>query len=220
VGAAVVGQALLAGPGEAGAARLADGGPAALVLVVGGDVADAGVQPQVVVLLAHGLQLARQVGRVGEPAQVRPLVLDMAEQRLDVGLVGRRAGTAVRTRGAMEMEGMLRNFFTINGKSYPDTEQVDVPAGKPVLLRLINAGQFAHPIHLHGTAFRVVARDGHAVPRALQERRDTITLESGERADIALTEPPGKWLLHCHIGHHLTNDGGGPGGLITLIKSA
>ena len=124
-----------------------------------------------------------------------------------------------RVRGVMQMEGMLPNFFTINGKSYPDTDPIDVPAGKPVLLRLINAGQFAHPIHLHGTAFRAVARDGHAIPRAQQQLRDTITLESGERADIAFTEPPGKWLLHCHIGHHLTNDGDGPGGLITLVNS-
>lgn len=122
-----------------------------------------------------------------------------------------------RTRGSMQMEGMFPNFFTINGKSYPDTQPINVPAGKPVLLRLINAGQFAHPLHLHGTAFRVVARDGH--PTTERGLRDTITLESGERADIAFTEPPGKWIFHCHIGHHLTNDGVGPGGLITLVKS-
>lgn len=125
-----------------------------------------------------------------------------------------------RVRGVMQMEGMLPNFFTINGKSFPDTDPIDVPTGKPVLLRLINAGQMAHPIHLHGTAFRVVARDGHAIARAQQQLRDTITLDSGERADIAFTEPPGKWVLHCHIGHHLTNDGDGPGGLITLVRSA
>lgn len=124
-----------------------------------------------------------------------------------------------RTRGVMQMEGMFPNFFTINGKSYPDTEPVDVPAGKPVLLRLVNAGQFAHPIHLHGTAFRVVARDGHAIPKPRQEVRDTVTLESGERADITFTEPKGKWLLHCHIGHHLTNDGAGPGGLLTVVDA-
>ncbi len=126
-------------------------------------------------------------------------------------------GASGRTRGVMQMEGMLPNYFTINGKSYPDTDPVNVPAGKPVLLRLINAGQFAHPIHLHGTAFRVVARDGH--PTNDRGLRDTITLESGERADIAFSEPPGKWLLHCHIGHHLTNDGTGPGGLMTIVKS-
>ncbi len=82
-----------------------------------------------------------------------------------------------RTRGAMQMEGMFPNFFTINGKSYPDTDQIRVAAGKPVLLRLINAGQFAHPLHLHGTAFRVVARAGH--PQRSSELRDTLTLESG-----------------------------------------
>ena len=127
--------------------------------------------------------------------------------------------TTGRTRGVMQMEGMLPNFFTINGRSYPDTQPIPVRAGKRVLLRLVNAGQFAHPLHLHGTAFRVVARDGHGVPRALRELRDTITLESAERADIEFTLPKGKWLLHCHIGHHLTNDGEGPGGLLAVINA-
>lgn len=122
-----------------------------------------------------------------------------------------------RTRGAMEMEGMLPNFFTINGKSFPDTERVKVKAGDRVLLRLVNAGQFSHPLHLHGTAFRVVARDGHASRD--DGLRDAIALASGERADIAFTLPKGKWLFHCHIGHHLTNDGEGPGGLISIVEA-
>lgn len=124
-----------------------------------------------------------------------------------------------RSRGVMQMEGMFPNFFTINGKSFPDTEPVNVKSGEKVLFRLVNAGQFAHPIHLHGTSFRVVAKDGHAVPKAAIERRDTITLESGERADIEFSVPQGKWILHCHIGHHLTNDGEGPGGLLMLVNS-
>lgn len=120
-----------------------------------------------------------------------------------------------RIRGVMDMTGMLPNFFTINGKSHPAIDPIKVKAGKPVLLRLIDAGQFSHPIHLHGTAFRVVALDGHPVPSG--GLRDTITLASGERADIAFTLPPGKWALHCHIGHHMTNDGESPGGLFTVI---
>ena len=123
-----------------------------------------------------------------------------------------------RARGVMDMEGMLPNFFTINGKSYPDTEPIKVATGKPVLFRLVNAGQMAHPLHLHGTAFKVVARDGH--PTTDGGLRDTITLASGERADIAFIEPPGKWVFHCHIGHHLTNDGEGPGGLLTVVHSS
>lgn len=122
-----------------------------------------------------------------------------------------------RTRGVMEMEGMLPNFFTINGKSYPDTAPIRVPAGRPVLVRLINAGQFAHPLHLHGTAFRVVARDGHVSDE--RGLRDTVTLASGERADIAFVLTKGQWLFHCHIGHHMTNDGVGPGGLMTILDA-
>lgn len=123
-----------------------------------------------------------------------------------------------RTRGVMEMEGMLPNFFTFNGKSFPDTEPIEVEAGETVLLRLVNAGQFEHPLHLHGTAFRVVARDGH--PTSDQGLRDAITLASGERADISFELPPGKWAFHCHIGHHLTNDGEGPGGLMTVFEAS
>jgi FtsP/CotA-like multicopper oxidase with cupredoxin domain len=122
-----------------------------------------------------------------------------------------------RSRGVMEMEGMFPNFFTINGKAYPDTEPVKVEPGKRVLLRLVNAGQLSHPLHLHGTSFRVVARDGH--PTFDKALRDTLTVASGERADIAFTVPPGKWLFHCHIGHHTTNNGDGPGGLLTVIES-
>jgi FtsP/CotA-like multicopper oxidase with cupredoxin domain len=31
--------------------------------------------------------------------------------------------------------------------------------------------------------------------------------------------PPGKWAFHCHIGHHMTNDGESPGGLFTVIDA-
>lgn len=122
-----------------------------------------------------------------------------------------------RTRGVMPMDGMWPNFFTINGKAFPATERVDVEAGKTTVLRLVNLGQFAHPLHLHGTAFRVIARDGHRLSRP--EVRDTLTLESGERADIAFELPRGRWLFHCHIGHHVTNDGEGPGGLLAVVQA-
>lgn len=122
-----------------------------------------------------------------------------------------------RTRGVRAMDGMWPNFFAINGRAYPDTEEVRVPAGRLVRLRLVNAGQFAHPLHVHGTAFRTTAPDGH--PTTERGMRDTVTLESGERADIEFRLPKGKWLLHCHIGHHMTNDGEGPGGLTTILRS-
>jgi hypothetical protein len=65
-----------------------------MVLVVGGDVADAGVQPHGVVLLADMVEFDGELTRITDLLQVRPLGLDVAEQRLDPGLVGRGAGPA------------------------------------------------------------------------------------------------------------------------------
>jgi len=120
------------------------------------------------------------------------------------------------TRPPMEMEGLLPNFFTLNGKSFPTTETIKVKRGDRVLLRLVGAGQFEHPMHLHGTDFRIVAKDGHSVEQPLAA--DVVQVAPGERYDIAFTATePGKWVFHCHIGHHLTNDGEDPGGLILVV---
>ena len=120
------------------------------------------------------------------------------------------------TRPAMEMSGMLPNFFTLNGKSYPATETVKMKVGQKALFRLIGAGSFSHPMHLHGTDFTVLAKDGH--PLATPFKGDVVQVGSGERYDIAFTPTrPGKWVFHCHIGHHLTNDGDDPGGLLMVV---
>lgn len=121
------------------------------------------------------------------------------------------------TRPPMDMEGMLPNYFTINGKSYPATDSIDVKAGQRVLLRLVGAGQFTHPMHLHGTAFTVIAKDGHRLSSPY--KADVVNVAPGERYDVVFTEPVGKWVLHCHIGHHMTNNGDSPGGLLMVVNS-
>jgi FtsP/CotA-like multicopper oxidase with cupredoxin domain len=127
--------------------------------------------------------------------------------------------TSGETRPAMDMDGMLPNFFTLNGKSFPATETIRVRRGDRVLLRLIGAGQFTHPMHLHGMDFRVVAKDGHELASPFDA--DVIQVGSGERYDLAFTATePGRWIFHCHIGHHMTNDGTSPGGLILVVSVA
>ena len=121
------------------------------------------------------------------------------------------------TRPAMDMAGAQPNYFTLNGKSYPATENVRVRRGQSVLVRLIGAGQFTHPMHLHGTAFEVVAVDGHPV-QGPAPRQDTVLIGSGQRDDLAFQfSHSGKWIFHCHIGHHLTNNGASPGGLMMVF---
>jgi FtsP/CotA-like multicopper oxidase with cupredoxin domain len=126
---------------------------------------------------------------------------------------------------AMPMEGGLPNFFTINGKAYPETETVRMRVGETLLVRFIgtNSG-FIHPMHIHGGPFRIVETDGNPVPPDGQWVKDTVNVGPGERYDVLWeAREPGKWLLHCHIAHHTTNNNvevEGGGGLMLIIEVA
>lgn len=124
-----------------------------------------------------------------------------------------------QTFAAMPMSGMEPNYFTINGRSFPDTETITVRKGDLVRLRLVGAGQLIHPMHLHGLPFKIVATDGHPVPDAVQLTKDTLSIAPGERYDIEfIASEPGQWMLHCHILHHTTNDNVEPGGLMLIVN--
>lgn len=124
-----------------------------------------------------------------------------------------------QTYAAMPATGMDGNFFTINGKAFPDTETLNVKVGQKVRLRFIGSGQMIHPMHLHGFPFKIVATDGNDVPESAQWTKDTVSVAPGERYDIEFTpDRPGKWMLHCHIPHHTTNEHVEPGGLMMMIN--
>ncbi len=91
---AMVCDALAAGAHEPDASCATDLRTAAFVLVVGRDVADAGVQPDGVVLDAYDGELGAQDRWVGDRVEVWPVGLDVAEEALDPGLVGRGVGPA------------------------------------------------------------------------------------------------------------------------------
>lgn len=124
-----------------------------------------------------------------------------------------------KTYASMPMTGMDPNYFTINGKSFPATKTVDAKVGDRIRLRFIAAGQFVHPMHLHGFPFKIVATDGHPVPEAAQLTKDTVLVAPGERYDVEFVPTePGMWMIHCHITHHTTNDGEEPGGLMMTVN--
>jgi manganese oxidase len=127
------------------------------------------------------------------------------------------------TYPAMTMEGALPNYFTINGKSYPETETVRIEVGERLRIRFIGSNNnFVHPMHVHGGPFEIVETDGNVVPEGSRLLKDTVNVGPGERYDVVWeARKPGKWLIHCHIPHHTTNDNTeqeGGGGLMAVIN--
>lgn len=91
--------------------------------------------------------------------------------------------------------------LTINGKSFPATAPVQAKLGDWVEVNYINAGTMSHPMHLHGVAQTVIAKDGYPVPAPYQG--DTIDVAPGERYTVLIhADQPGKWAWHCHIFPH------------------
>lgn len=70
--------------------------------------------------------------------------------------------------------------------------------------------QAAHPIHIHGRQFRVVARTGGSDTNTLRAGivdagwSDTVLILPGEtvRVHVTFTRHPGLYLYHCHILEH------------------
>jgi len=127
------------------------------------------------------------------------------------------------TYPAMPMEGALPNFLTINGKAFPSTDTIHMRLGQRLLVRFIGShNSFIHPMHIHSGPFTVHAVDGIQLASMARYDADTINVGPGQRFDVVWTaREPGKWLLHCHIPHHTTNDNAeqdGGGGLMLIIE--
>jgi len=148
-----------------------------------------------------------------EPAADKEYVIQLQEWLKREGL----------TYPAMLMEGALPNYFTINGKAYPETETLRMRVGETIKLRFIGTNNnFVHPMHVHGGPFTVVARDGYLLPEAARFEADTVNVGPGQRYDVIWkARQPGKWLVHCHIPHHTTNNNvehQGGGGLTMILE--
>jgi FtsP/CotA-like multicopper oxidase with cupredoxin domain len=96
----------------------------------------------------------------------------------------------------------------INGKSWPYTERLTYNAGDPVRWRVINASDSPHPMHMHGSYYRVDSiGDGERdeiFPPATQRLVVTEVVESGDTVTTFWVPPAGKWIFHCHFLIHMS----------------
>ncbi len=109
--------------------------------------------------------------------------------------------------------------WAINGMSMTGDGHAGMPPlltlrrGRSTLLTLRNDTAWWHPMHLHGHSFRVLSRNGAAVPH--HEWGDTVLVPPKEKVEVAfVADNPGDWMLHCHVADHQA------AGLMTILRIA
>lgn len=92
------------------------------------------------------------------------------------------------------------NRWTINGKSFPDTDPIVVQQGKRYRLSMHNLAADMHPIHLHRHSFEVTNFMGKPMSGLI---KDVVVLPGRRDGAIDFTaDNPGLTLFHCHMQDH------------------
>lgn len=136
-----------------------------------------------------------------------------AELLMEGGAMGRMSGATLDGRFLTIRElvsaGRVWAFNGVAGR--PEEPLLRAATGQTVAIDLINDTRWPHAMHMHGSHFTLIRRNGSPVEGA--PWRDTELLERGDRATIAfVADAPGKWLFHCHMLEHQA------GGMVTWIE--
>jgi FtsP/CotA-like multicopper oxidase with cupredoxin domain len=127
-------------------------------------------------------------------AAATPLAAKRADRTHEVALTGSMAGYA----------------WSLNGRAYGVDKPLPVATGERVELVMTNRSMMAHPMHLHGHYFQVVALDGKRFAGAL---RDTVLVPPMHAVTIAFdANNPGRWAFHCHNLYHMAS------GMMTSVQ--
>ncbi len=97
----------------------------------------------------------------------------------------------------------------INGKSWPYTERLEYPLGSEVRWVWLNPSGNVHPMHMHGSYFRVLSAGDaeHSDPVPPSQMRDVSTnfmAVGGTMTTLWKPERTGRWIFHCHILTHVS----------------
>ena len=103
------------------------------------------------------------------------------------------------------------NRWTINGKSWPDTNPLfTVQEGKRYRLVMNNNSGDTHPVHMHRHTFEVTKIGNTSISGLM---KDTLSMPRYSTAEIDMVaDDPGPTFFHCHHQDHMDE---GFAGLIT-----
>jgi FtsP/CotA-like multicopper oxidase with cupredoxin domain len=159
-----------------------------------------------IVLASSGAPVSRLAAEVEENAP--PVDLSL-ERRLEaVNPLAPRPPDV--THHVILAGAMAPYVWSLNGEYWPEVTPLMVAKGQRVAIEMVNRSMMAHPMHLHGPAFQVVALNGAPLAGAV---RDTVLVPPTGSVTIAFdADYPGRWAFHCHNLYHMMT------GMLTEVR--
>jgi FtsP/CotA-like multicopper oxidase with cupredoxin domain len=147
-----------------------------------------------------GIILATPDAKVPRIASLAATVASAVDLSLEQRLV---AATPLAARAPdvtyrVVLSGTMQPYaWFIDDRGWDDHKALAVMRGQRVVVEMMNHSMMAHPMHLHGHHFQVVALNGKPVNGAL---RDTVLVPAhmGTVTVAFDADNPGRWLFHCH----------------------
>lgn len=159
-----------------------------------------------------GFVLATREGSIGKaPAEageaVPPVGLGLERRLRATQSLPDRNADRQHTITMTEAPGYV---WMLNGAVHGMHAPLAVREGERVEITFTDQTTMAHPMHLHGHPFQVVAIDGERFAGAM---RDTVLVPAKSTVTIAFDATnPGKWALHCHHLYHMA------AGMMTTVE--
>lgn len=98
------------------------------------------------------------------------------------------------------------NMWTFNSRVFPGIDPIVARLGDRVRIRIGNLSMTAHPIHIHGHAFKITGTDGGWIAPSAQWPETTVNVQVGSTKVVEfIADHPGDWAFHCHKSHHTMN---------------
>jgi len=129
--------------------------------------------------------------------------LDLAQELL-YRPVARLPQEPVNRTEMLALTGGETNYlWGLNGEADPAQPLFTMRQGERIAVMMHNMTAMAHPMHLHGHYFKVVALGNRVIDGAL---RDVVLVPPMQSVTIVFdADNPGSWPFHCHHAYHMNS---------------
>jgi FtsP/CotA-like multicopper oxidase with cupredoxin domain len=156
-----------------------------------------GTQQLAAIVLAAGEATVAKIAPAELPADMLDLSLESSLKAVPEG----PNNPVARTEMVMLTGGGPDYLWGLNGKPSMHDIIFKIKEGERYEVMMHNMTSMAHPMHLHGHYFRIVAIDGKRFRGAL---RDTVLVPPAAAVTIQFdADNPGSWAFHCHHLYHM-----------------